>query len=30
VRRTDERLLEVLKQELNFELQKYLKGTARG
>lgn len=30
VRRMDERLLEVLKQELNFELQKYLKGTARG
>ena len=29
VRRADERLLEVLKQELNFELQKYLKGTAR-
>lgn len=29
VKRADERLLEVLKQELNFELQKYLKGTAR-
>lgn len=29
IKRADERLLEVLKQELNFELQKYLKGTAR-
>ncbi len=29
VKRADERLLEILKQELNFELQKYLKGTAR-
>lgn len=29
VKQADERLLEILKQELNFELQKYLKGTAR-
>lgn len=29
VKRADERLLEILKQELNFELQKYLKGTSR-
>ncbi|WP_289141164.1 phage tail protein [uncultured Pseudomonas sp.] len=29
IKRADERLLEILKQELNFELQKYLKGTAR-
>lgn len=29
VRQADARLLEVLKQELNFEVQKYLKGTAR-
>ena len=29
VKRADERLLEILKQELNFELQKYLKGSAR-
>lgn len=29
VRQADERLLVVLKQELNFELQKYLKGAAR-
>lgn len=29
VRRADERLLEILKQELNFELQKYLKRSAR-
>lgn len=29
VKRADERLLEILKQELNFELQKYLKGAAR-
>lgn len=29
VKRADERLLEILKQELNFELQKYLKGTVR-
>lgn len=29
VKRADERLLEILEQELNFELQKYLKGTAR-
>jgi hypothetical protein len=29
VKRADEILLEILKQELNFELQKYLKGTAR-
>lgn len=29
VKRADERLLEILKQELNFELQKYLKGNAR-
>lgn len=29
VKRADERLLEILKQELNFELQKYLKRTAR-
>jgi hypothetical protein len=28
-RRADERLLHVLKQELNFELQKYLKGNVR-
>lgn len=28
--KADERLLVVLKQELNFELHKYLKGTARG
>lgn len=30
VRRADERLMEVLQQELNFEIQKYLKGGARG
>ncbi|RMO70575.1 hypothetical protein [Pseudomonas syringae group genomosp. 3] len=29
VKRADARLLEILKQEFNFELQKYLKGTAR-
>ncbi|SEN18915.1 hypothetical protein SAMN04487857_111111 [Pseudomonas sp. ok272] len=29
VKRADERLLEILTQELNFEFQKYLKGTAR-
>ncbi|WP_407597072.1 hypothetical protein [Pseudomonas aeruginosa] len=29
VKRADERLLEILKQELNFELQKYLKGNIR-
>ena len=29
VKRADERLLEILKQELNFELQKYLKGAVR-
>ena len=29
VKRADEILLEILKQELNFELQKYLKGAAR-
>jgi len=29
IKRADERLLEILKQELNFELQKYLKGTVR-
>lgn len=29
VKRADELLLEILKQELNFELQKYLKGVAR-
>ena len=29
VKQADERLLEILKQELNFELQKYLKGSAR-
>ncbi|WP_350614709.1 hypothetical protein [Pseudomonas sp. HY7a-MNA-CIBAN-0227] len=29
VKRADERLLEILEQELNFELQKYLKGTPR-
>ncbi|NMY81026.1 hypothetical protein HBO01_20285 [Pseudomonas rhodesiae] len=29
VKRADERLLEILKQELNFELQKCLKGNAR-
>ena len=29
VKRADERLLEILEQELNFELKKYLKGTAR-
>lgn len=29
VKRADERLLEILTQELNFELQKYLKGTPR-
>lgn len=29
IKRADERLLEILKQELNFELPKYLKGTAR-
>ena len=29
VKRADERLLEILEQELNFELQKYLKGAAR-
>ncbi len=28
-RRADQRLLEILQQELNFELQKFLKGTAR-
>jgi hypothetical protein len=28
VKRADARLLEILQQELNFELQKYLKGTA--
>ncbi|MEC6743273.1 hypothetical protein [Pseudomonas qingdaonensis] len=30
VQRADERLMEVLQQELNFEIQKYLKGGARG
>jgi hypothetical protein len=30
VRRADVRLLEILKQELNFELQKYLRGNAHG
>ena len=29
MKKADERLLEVFKQEMNFELQKYLKGTAR-
>lgn len=29
VKRADERLLEILTQELNFELQKYLRGTPR-
>lgn len=29
-RRADARLLEILKQELNFELQKYMRGNARG
>ena len=29
-RRADQRLLEILKQELNFELQKFLRGNARG
>lgn len=29
-RRADERLLEILKQEMNFELHKYLRGNARG
>ncbi|CAI8821200.1 Phage-like protein [Pseudomonas chlororaphis] len=29
-RKADERLLQILQQELNFELQKYLKGNARG
>ncbi|QVX14442.1 hypothetical protein DB356_06835 [Pseudomonas congelans] len=29
VKRADERLLEILKQEFNYELQKYLKGTTR-
>ena len=29
IKRADQRLLEILKQELNFELQKYLMGTAR-
>lgn len=29
VKQADERLLEILKQELNFELQKYLKGATR-
>ena len=29
IKRADQRLLESLKQELNFELQKYLRGTAR-
>ena len=29
IKRADEILLGILKQELNFELQKYLKGTAR-
>ncbi|HEY0288559.1 MAG TPA: phage tail protein [Pseudomonas sp.] len=29
-RRADARLLEILKQELNYELQKYLRGNARG
>ena len=29
IKRADQRLLEILKQELNFELQKYLRGTAR-
>ncbi|WP_030128513.1 hypothetical protein [Pseudomonas sp. QTF5] len=29
IKRADELLLEILKQELNFELQKYLKGNAR-
>ena len=28
-RKTDERLMQILKQEMNFELQKYLKGTRR-
>ena len=28
-RKADERLMHVLKQEMNFELQKYLKGTRR-
>jgi hypothetical protein len=30
VRKADARLLEILKQEMNFELQKYLRGNARG
>lgn len=29
-RKTDSRLLQVLKQELNFELQKYMRGAVRG
>ena len=29
IKRADERLMEILKQELNFELQKYLKGANR-
>ena len=29
VKRADERLLEILEQELNFELQKYLRGGKR-
>ena len=28
-RKADERLLQILRQEMNFELQKYLKGTRR-
>jgi hypothetical protein len=28
VKRADARLLEILQQEFNFELQRYLKGTA--
>ena len=28
-RKTDERLMQILKQEMNFELQKYLKGARR-
>jgi len=29
-RRADQRLLEILKQELNYELQKYMRGSTRG
>ena len=28
-RKADDRLMQILKQEMNFELQKYLKGTRR-